>query len=61
MEFFGLERWLAIFGQVGKKPDGTIHEDTVELLEVTLENFKLDFAAVRRKKSVPVKATFNRV
>ena len=45
IEVGGSPRWLAISGQVGRTPDGTVPPDPIDQLELALENIRLNLAA----------------
>ena len=58
IEISGPERLLAISGQVGRRPDGTIPNDAVEQLEIALKNLKFNLDAAGMEISDLVKVTF---
>jgi 2-iminobutanoate/2-iminopropanoate deaminase len=58
IEISGNERLLAISGQIGKKEDGTIPDDSIEQLSIALENLKRNLDAAGMEISDLVKVTF---
>jgi len=50
-------RWLALSGQIGMRPDGTVPGDPVEQVSVALENLRRNLAAAGMDVSQLVKLT----
>ena len=51
-------RWLVISGQVGQEKDGYIPEDSIQQLEVALENISRNLHAAKMEIQDIVKLTF---
>jgi enamine deaminase RidA (YjgF/YER057c/UK114 family) len=58
IELAGAERWLAMAGQVGMKPDGSIPEEPAAQFEVALENVLRNLHAAGMEAGDLVKLTF---
>lgn len=57
IEISGPGRWLVLAGQVGRKADGTLPEDSLEQLEVAMENVRRNLQAAGMDLSDVVKLT----
>lgn len=58
IEISGPERLLVVSGQVGIKDDGTVPEDPIEQLKITLDNLERNLLAADMKVTDLVKLTF---
>jgi 2-iminobutanoate/2-iminopropanoate deaminase len=58
IEIRGAERMLVLSGQIGRKEDGSVPEDSIEQLDVALENLLRNLRAANMEVGDLVKLTF---